>query len=283
MVLSSKDSPFYARYVAQRSAENRDAAKRDASALVAMLRLPPGASEAEAEPEGDGGQLHPSNGGPDTPNGVRTHRWWTLQMSSAKVFAYLKTHPPTGASRTLESGPLESAGMPHAGGQIWFEWAPVRGASTARLLMVTLAKLPGGATGMLAEADVVWETPRAETSRIPGGSRIMKVTQYAGMNHRSSPEPFTIRSPERIERVVALLNALPAAQPGVSSCPADEGTRVTLTFYRRPHTRPLATAQIAAGGCGGVALMVHHTEEGLQSGDVLRAIGRSLGAKLVGF
>lgn len=52
-------------------------------------------------------------------------------------------------------------------------------------------------------------------------------------------------------------NALPAAQPGATSCPGDLGPLVDLRFTSGgPTPRTLATAKADGGGCRGVSLSI---------------------------
>jgi hypothetical protein len=72
----------------------------------------------------------------------------------------------------------------------------------------------------------------------------------------SGQRPFSIASSRRIEAVVAVLNSLPAGQPGIRHCPNDPGITVRLAFYSRGAVKPLAVARIDPYGCGGVQLTI---------------------------
>jgi hypothetical protein len=75
-------------------------------------------------------------------------------------------------------------------------------------------RLADGATGLRADSQVVWITPRPASGRIPAGSRrlVLTTTRFGHVIQG----PLTVRSFGAIHRVIRLLNALPAAQPGVS-------------------------------------------------------------------
>ena len=86
---------------------------------------------------------------------------------------------------------------------------------------------------------------------------------------------------KKINAIVAPLNALPAAQPGLRSCPAEFGIRVRRAFYARRGVAPLAVADVDPGGCGGVALTIGGTPQpGLESGALLGQVDHVLGVKL---
>jgi hypothetical protein len=215
-------------------ANNRAAARADAAALLTRLQLPAGASASTVEPAGDGGQLaRPAVGPAATPNVVDRHGWWRVPGGPAAVLAYVAAHPPAGAHRFL-SGP----------GVAGFAWRPRRRVLNQRWLIVHAVALADGSTGVRADAQVVWVTPRPAHERIPAGERRLRVTV--------GRHSLLVTSRSQIRQVVRLLNALPAAQPGAVNCPADMGIRVRLAFRPRP-----AVAVVDTTGCGGVTLTLH--------------------------
>ncbi len=89
------------------------------------------------------------------------------------------------------------------------------------------------------------------------GARRLSVSVTSELKGNLAPQrPFSVASAKRIEGIVGLLNALPAAQPGVRSCSADPGIRVRLAFYPKSTASPLAVARIDPYGCGGVQLTI---------------------------
>jgi hypothetical protein len=212
-------------------ASHRAAARADAAVLLSRLRLPPGSSASAVEPAGDGGQLaRPAVGPAATPNVVDRHAWWRVPGAPAAVLAYLGAHPPAGARRFL-SGP----------GVAGFDWRPRRGVLSRRWVIVHAVALPGGSTGVRADAQVVWITPRPARERIPADERRLRIT--------TARRSLVVTAPSRIRQAIRLLNALPAAQPGAVNCPADLGVTVRLAF--RPHR---AVAVVDPSGCGTVTL-----------------------------
>ncbi len=238
------------------AARNEAAARADAAALLDQVSLPAGATESSSEPAGDEGLLaHASAGEPDTLNVVEAHAWWTVPGSRAEVMAYVRGHPPNG-SALVSSGGGGTRGLTSFESET-FGWPALPGVLSTRWLVLTATQLPHGSTGLRADAQVVWVTPRAASERIPAGARRLSVSVSSELKGNLAPQrPFSVASAKRIEGIVALLNSLPAAQPGTRSCPDDPGIRVRLAFYAKGAASPLAFASIDPYGCGGVRLTI---------------------------
>jgi len=218
--------------------------------------LPAGATESSSEPVGDEGLLaHAGAGGPDTPNVVEAHAWWIVPGSRAEVMAYVRGHPPNG-SALISWGSGDTRGLTSFESET-FAWPALPGVLSTRSLVLTAAQLPHGSTGLRADTQVVWVTPRPASERIPAGARRLSVSVTSGLKGNLAPQrPFSVASAQRIERIVALLNSLPAAQPGTRACPADPGIRLRLAFYQPDAASPSAVATIDPSGCGGVQLTI---------------------------
>lgn len=241
---------------ASESAANQAAAHVNAVALLGEVSLPAGATESSSEPASDEGVLaHAGAGGPDTPNVVEAHAWWTVPGSRAEVMAYVRGHPPNGSALiSLGSGGIRGATTFES---VTFAWPAVAGVLSTRWLVLTATQLPQGSTGLRVDSQVVWVTPRPASEWIPAGARHLKVSVTSSLKGNLAPQrPFSVASAQRIERVVALLNSLPAAQPGVRSCPDDPGIRVRLAFNQPDTASPSAVATIDPYGCGGVQLTI---------------------------
>ncbi len=235
---------------------NESAARADAAWLLTTLSLPAGATPSAVEPAGDGGLLaRAAQGAPATPNVVDDHTWWVVPGTSAAVLAYVTSHPPAGSSRAFFSTAgmhgvtdLESEG---------FAWAPVDGVLSTRWLVVAVAGLADGSTAVRADSQVVWLTPRPASEQIPSGSHLVRISVHSSIkSSQPRQRPLTVGSSRRVDRVVALLNSLPVAQPGLRSCPADFGIVVRLAFAVRASARPLAVAEVDPAGCGLVQLTI---------------------------
>ncbi len=260
---------------------NEIVAEIDAEAHLTALSLPADAVRSDREPAGDGGTLaHPLSGAPATPNVIDDHHWWVLTESPSSVLAYVQAHPPRGGRPGLGGGSA-GGGRPSVTG-IGFTWPAIPRRLSTRWLLIEAVRLADGSTGVRADSEVVWIKPPPASEHIPAGSRrLVLVTKRFG---RLIQGPLTVTAPGAIHRVVRLLNALPAAQPGVFACPADSGSRIRLAFYggARAGPRPLAVAVVDPDGCGLVTLTIRgHREPALAGGATLaRRLIHALGVEV---
>ncbi len=262
------------------SPRNKIVATDDAASLLVRLSLPADATDSPTEPAGDRGTLaYPFSGPPATPNVVDDRAWWVLAESPAAVLKYIAAHPPPGG-RAVMSGATGGAGKPTVTAT-GFTWPPVRGKLSMRWLVIEVVGLADGSTGLRADSQVVWITPRPASERIPpGATRLVLTTTRFG---KIIQGPLTVASRPAVRKVVALLNALPAWQPGAMSCPADFGTTIRLDIYHSPTARPLASAKIDPSGCGDVMLTLGGRRRHPLGGGVAltRRLSRALGVRLV--
>ncbi len=262
---------------------NEPAAQADAASLLSALPLPPGATHSALEPAGDDSVLaHPGEGPPVTPNVVDDSAWWLVPGAPATVLAYIAAHRPAGTTLALKGfGSTGTNGASFESEGI--EWPPIRNILTMRWLVLEAVQLPGGSTGLRADAQVVWLTPRPVSEQIPPGSSRLRVSVRDTIPvNRPRRRVLTVTSPRALRRIVALLNALPAAQPGVKSCPADFGVIVRLALYARRGARPLAVALVDPSGCGGVELTIGGRRQPSLEGEGLPGAGPSTKVSLTG-
>jgi hypothetical protein len=247
-------------------------AQADAAALLAELQLPPGSTPSSSEPSGDGGYLaRPGAGAPATPNLVEDHAWWIVPGTPSELRAYIQAHLESAAA--LSWGSLTTDGVTNVE---FTTISQLELSDTARpgQLIVSLVQLPGEATGLRADAQVVWVTPRPASETIPPGARLLRITVTSGIRaNRPRQRPVQVVSRKRIDAIVSLLNALPADQPGLIVCPEDPGIVMRLALYKRRGATPLALATVDPYGCGGVQLSIGgKAEPGLEGGRTL--VGR---------
>lgn len=239
----------------QTAASNEAAAQTDAQSLLAQLELPSGAEQSADEPSGEDSLLaRPGSGPPATPNVVDVHAWWLVPDTPKQVLAHIREHLPVEARHTL-SGSLAGSGVPPNETE-GFAWPPVAQVLSTRWLVVKVVQLPSGSTALRADAEVVWVTPRPASETVPLDAHLLRVSvlHTLGSTPRHAGHPFTLTATDKIDRIVALLNELPAAQPGTRNCPADFGVLMRIAFYPRPRSAASAVAEIDPGGCRGVSL-----------------------------
>jgi hypothetical protein len=197
------------------------------------------------------------------------------------VFEYIEAHRPAGAGSFL-CGPTTTYGVVESE-CAYFTWPAVPGVLGTRWLVVEVVQLPDGATGLRADAEVVWLTPHAAAETIPTGARLLRISVGSGIKgNQPKQRPLTVTSTTKIEKIAALIDALPAEQPGERSCPVDFGIEVRLAFYRRRGAAPLAVADDDPGGCGSVKLTIAgRAQAPLEDGaQLIEAVDRVLGVRL---
>jgi hypothetical protein len=154
---------------------------------------------------------------------------------------------------------------------------------STRWLDIHVVQLPDGSTGLRADGQAIWVKPRPASEVIPPGAHIVRISVRGTLEgERPAQRPLRVTSAEKIARIVAALNALPAVQPGIRNCPADFGIRARLAFYATRGAPPSAVAEVDPWGCGSVHLTIGGTPQpGLEGGgQLIQQIDRALGVKL---
>jgi hypothetical protein len=266
---------------ARTAAENETTARSDAGSLLIATPLPAGATQSSAEPSGAGSGLAEAGITPATPNLVDDHEWWTVPGPRADVIEYVEAHRPAGTSESL-CGPSTTNGVIESE-CAYFAWPTVPGSLTTRWLVVEAVQLPDGVTGLRADAEVVWVTPRPASEKVPAGARLLRIS-VSGYIKANQPRqrPLTVTSAKKIEKIAALIDALPAEQPGRFVCPADFGIDVRLAFYRRRDGPPLVVANDDPGGCDDVSLTIEgRAQPPLEGGaQLVEGVDHVLGVRL---
>jgi hypothetical protein len=239
---------------------NRSAARADAVSLLGKVRLPAGATRSATVPPDAATAL--SMPASSLPGAVDDHRWWVVPGSRDQVIAYVTAHPPAG-SELLFTGGGTALRFPSRGTQdfsdVGFSLPPIGHVLGTRELVVSAAGLPGDETGVRVDAEVQPILPRPASERIPAGAERL-IVSVERFGHRLRG-PFSFTGRRTIARTAAILNALPAAQPGAVACPLDTGVTIRLTFQSGVGATPLAVAIYDPTGCGGVTLTLRGVRE----------------------
>jgi hypothetical protein len=228
------------------TASNERAARADAPRLLATLAVPPGATPVAADPSRSK-VLGAAPSRPATPALVDVHEFWRVPGDPQSALDWIQAHPPSPnhdtTGRTLTRTGAESA---------WdgYSFSPIPGRLSSRLVLVTAARATGGGTALRADAQVMSVVTRPAWERIPAGIREVMITAHRPGKPASAPVTVTVRN--KVRRIVALVDALPRAQPGAVACPNDVGPEVRLAFRHTPGAAPLAIATADGSGCGGV-------------------------------
>jgi hypothetical protein len=258
-----------------RGPTNAAAARTAAQRVLAQLTLPPGATRSQVDPSGSA--LANPGFSVATPDLVDLHKFWRVPGDPETVYNWITAHPPPGSKLTVHGGGGTNGVM-----QVWvagFSFLPpsMRGAPS-EMLVVELTQAHGGGTALRADGQVVWLFERPASERIPNGVRAVMISEHRISG--TSPGPWTVSDRARVGRIVALVNRLPAGQPGTYSCPGDSGPSVTITFGTAGSGgKRLATAYADGGGCGFVSLWIRgHRRPFLDGGPgLIRRLGSLLG------
>ena len=183
-----------------------------------------------AEPAGDGGALGGSASSSAGMKIVDRHRWWTVPEPASTVYWFVRKHAPFRAKLSTWSGAPGSAGAP-AASFVAYAFPPGVGYLPMRELAVAVVALPGGDTGVRADAEVQWIIPRPQGERIPSDARVLEVTVA-----RPGVAPFvtqTVTELGRVRRIAAMINSLQTVQPEAINCPSFPADAAVVTFAFR--------------------------------------------------
>jgi hypothetical protein len=267
---------------------NRRAARLDAASLLTKLNLPAGATSVPSEPAHDHGYLHPMPTLEATFANATAHAWWTVHGNPESVIDAIEADPPAGAKQAgTGRGSNGKAGSTEI--DVQYEWPPVAGVLGQRLVELTVTRLGGGLTGVLAESQSVWIVPRPASERIPVTTRIVQISST--VPGAADGGRLTITRGAQVGPIVALLNRLPIVQPGVTACPAliDPKT-IAMTFRARTSGPPLAVLRFvdyrpwtaaSSGECEPVQLSIGgRRRAALDGGQFIRRIERIIGLSI---
>src|SRR4051794_38222459 len=226
--------------------DNYAAAQADAGALLQSALLPDGAQALSEEPAGDGGVLAASPMPISSFNAVIGTKWFRVPSPARDVIGFLESHTPSGARPSVNgSADARDRGLDFRG----FDRPAVRGQLTMRRLLLSVARLDDGSTGVRVDAIVVYAIPRPEASKIHGARYLMI---RVGTRH------IVITDPARVQRYAHLVNRADF-QTQTRSCPsmpAKEPAHPRLSFRTRRGGRLLGYAHIRPSGCARADLAV---------------------------
>jgi hypothetical protein len=180
-------------------------------------------------------------------NLVQRTAWWVVPGSPEHVLAYLSAHRAPG---TVVSGSAEAGGgtslmgvMFDAAGAQWR-----RPATYSGLGQVMSATATGTRTALRVDAQATWLPPLSTAGRIPDSVFSVEVVERridGSVAFRRTGGAHAARA------LAAVVNGLPVAESGKSSCPNDDGGVDVLTFHL-VHRSITVTADVP--GCGQVTV-----------------------------
>jgi hypothetical protein len=245
----------------------RQRAEDDATGILKLFAVPPGARQVQSAPLVSGGVLKQPIQTPGTPDLVDRAAWLIAPGSPSSVLGWEEGHVPH--EFTL-NGSATSDGPPgiEPTQSDMFSLPPVAGVLDSRQLIVEVVR-DGSGTAIRVDAQVTWLPARPASERVPAAAKAVTIAMDIGMNQGSKkpPKPVTITDEATVRKLVALINSLPLPSPGIRHCPADFGDSLTLIFRASREGPPLAVATVALSGCQGVALTIGgKPQPGLQGG-----------------
>ncbi len=152
---------------------HRHAAISDATTLLDRLLLPAGAKASRTEPVGGGSSLaHPAQ---TTASGdlVDLHRWWVVPEQPEALSEFFQSHAPAGSR-------LDLHGTSGFAGEIksWvvgYEWGAKPDVISSRSLLMEVVALPGGRSGVRADAQEIWLAPSPPADFVPTRTQLLEV------------------------------------------------------------------------------------------------------------
>lgn len=252
-------------------AANERAARRDAAALVKAARLPAGAVPVAREPSGDNGYLKPAQAIEADSAHALSHGWWIVSAPVSRVVAYLNAHRPPGSS----AAGTGSAGDTRTGTSaqmVSYAWPAVGVVLGERELQLTVTSLPGGRSGVMAEAQSDWIVPRSLSEVVPSGATVVRVRLQRGPAHAGSKLgpvlQALITDPSKVARAISLVDSLAVQQPIVLNCPmyGSPTGSLTVTYSAGPAGPALAQAKTTffaiwpdggVQGCDPISFWIH--------------------------
>ncbi len=229
---------------------DRSAASALAEALLGRLGLPPGAEHTGRAPVS---VLERAPELPATPDLAQATRFALSTRSVRDTARFFERHPAAGVTPRVDSG---VAGGPGGVTERWVD-EPLgnlpAGVESAQLL-VSVAPLPAGGSGIRVDAQVTWVARRPSSSRVPARDRFAVVSVLERFVHTEPvgqqlppPRQVVVTDPTEVQALRDAANGLQTAPRGVTSCPADTGTRFVVAFATSVGSPP--DVSFRAGGC----------------------------------
>ncbi|MGO9965514.1 MAG: hypothetical protein ACLPUG_19080 [Acidimicrobiales bacterium] len=234
------------------SPSRHDLALRDAAYLLTLVRLPSGSVRVAKEPSGDSHLLGTAGQSIGDPNLVDLHSFFVAPQNAWTLYRYETSHPPSGSTSRGGYNSYGTAGT-YGNTDEWFvsySWLPVTALLDSRVLVISIAALPGHRSGIRVDAQVTWLPAKPAGDIVPTGAKVLTAVLSAGLNPgEPGHRPVTTTNPEKIEAIRDFVNRLEVVSPGVRFCPADFGQHLTLSFAKNAQARPFAVVVADVSGC----------------------------------
>ena len=201
---------------------HRRLAVAQAASMLGGLRLPAGARSATTSGGGVQTQTLQRIGTPSAPDVVTSVRTWTVPAPGGRVAAFLLAHPVPGFHASRPSA-----------ARILFTANRLRAGLSAERITLALGHDRGpGTTTVVASAQATWIVARPASEVVPAGARVVDIVR-GKPGHRPGIA-LKVTDPQ-LSAIRRLIDALPTAQPGVTSCPQRIVGLPQVSFIFRTH------------------------------------------------
>ena len=174
------------------SPSRHDLALRDAAFLLTLVRLPSGSARLTEEPSGDSHLLSTAAQSIGDPNLVDLHSFFVAPQNAWTLYRYERSHPPSGST---SRGGYNGYGTASTYGNTdeWFvsySWLPVEALLDSRVLVISIAALPGRRSGIHVDAQVTWLPAKPAGDIVPTGAKVLTAVLSAGRTPASPATPL---------------------------------------------------------------------------------------------
>lgn len=227
-------------------------ATADVAAMLRSFVPPPGARQLAAPPAAPGGYLKT----PITFLGDATQAhgvtFWEAPGDPQGLIAWEKAH----IAKRFTLGDADFG--PPAWDQM-FQLPAIPGVLTSRDMVMEVVGLGNGKTGLRVDAEVGWQPSRSAADQVPSTAKVVTISELPSYfpHAKRPPKPVTITDAKIVNRLAALLNALPISPVnGIAvPCPMLAVGGLDLTFRASSGGPTLAQAQTDQP-CGVTSLTV---------------------------
>jgi hypothetical protein len=190
-------------------------ATRLAKDVLGRAILPPQAVPATSVPAA----LTMASTTPATPNLVDLDRLWRVELPLQEAIAFVAGHPPMGMVCTGSGSSGGPGGVSTE--EVTFDLISRPAGIASAQLQVAVAPVGTTSSTIRVDAQVVFSPRRTDEQKVPASDAVVVVTR-SGFLASGAPAAGseTRTDPPTVQRLASILDRLPAAVPGASSCPS---------------------------------------------------------------
>ncbi len=215
---------------------------------------------------------------------IDRHAFWKTSRSPAAVVASFQAHPPAGAEplQSMSNGGWDAASYVF-GTKQRFEFGP-------EMLILSAVVLPGGVTGVRADALVRYLSPRPRAQQVPAAARLVQITKIT--RGGKTIVARVVRQRSEVRALARDVDSLPfeGHLTGAYSCGIDLSPTVTFRFRATARGPQLAQVSepaktpVYGSPCATTSLTIRGKQLPplLDGGVLLRRASRLLGVRLTG-